>query len=359
MLSAGLVLGIYMLNTERTAEWLKTQSSILERTTRTKPTSTTPSWSQYYCQVNPRDDSADCRSILLTEYLELSPNSNNESSKSAWYFLGDSQMGHLFKEIVAHYPHAHSSVKMAEHKCGFLKYAGFERSETWTYPNWNLTEGPIVNGYDMHWCSDLDGWDNMMVRSDVPIVNAPPATHNISAVHNHTSIGNNVEKNKFIEYLVVEFAKDVEQQTPTTTTTQETAVAYIQSHDVPPSESVCVVNTGLHDLTVWHTALNVTDGKFFENVQWYLEQLATVCGTIIWVGLSSVRGDVEHPQQNSVMKLWNAGIYDIIGRMEEFEDGGAFVVDVWDHSMTATRRDNVHYQVPYYDHIAKLFTSFM
>jgi hypothetical protein len=59
------------------------------------------------------------------------------------------------------------------------------------------------------------------------------------------------DEQHFAEFLVVEFARDVEAPSLTTRTTQETVAKYLQTnYSSSVSDTVWVANTGLHDMMV-------------------------------------------------------------------------------------------------------------
>lgn len=79
-----------------------------------------------------------------------------------------------------------------------------------------------------------------------------------------------------MEYLVIEYASDVEIQTPETKTTQDNAIMYLVNHIIKDknktsSYNVCVINIGLHDqLMCKHpntTSSEECDDIYLENVE--------------------------------------------------------------------------------------------
>merc|ERR1719494_1417948 len=90
-----------------------------------------------------------------------------------------------------------------------------KRALQWSPPS-TTVEGPLKNGLENHFCSDCSGCRGFIYES--PFMD--------------------------IEYIPVEFAKDVEVQTDDTRTTQETVAKYLKS---TTRETIVFVNTGLHD----------------------------------------------------------------------------------------------------------------
>jgi len=266
------------------------------------------------------------------------------------------------------YPYNISSTRKAARRCGFLDYCHLEKRSDWTLPatfpnptspspspspsnnnnnnNRSATQGqgPTEFGLHHHFCSDLAGFSNTLFQTDEN------------------------EKN-FMEFLVVEYASDVEQQTPHTNTTQETVSLYLAAQlkmqNLTRDDSVCVVNTGVHDQKLCHqgrTSDADADNECLElyvnNVKSYMKQLDPVCGNIVWLGITSVRGDSDQPQRNEVSLQWNRAVNASLARWYPTK---SFFVDVWNVSSHATHRpnDNIHFEPEYYVPLGTLFSSLM
>ena len=68
----------------------------------------------------------------------------------------------------------------------------------------------------------------------------------------------------FAESLVVEFARDVEAPSLATGTTQHAVAKYLQTN-YSSNDSVCVANTGLHDMII----PGITNDIFIRNLRDY------------------------------------------------------------------------------------------
>ena len=252
-------------------------------------------------------------------------------------------MGFLTTHLVKNFhPYRHeNTARTASGRCGFLSFCGKEKASEWKPPDplgRNQTQGPTRFGLQHHFCSDLFGHGNAIWES----------TRNNS---------------HFMQYMTVEFASDVEQQTNVTNTTQETAVMHmietIQKHKLTTKDSVCVVIVGLHDQ-------KLCPGKseefctfvFVENVKRYFELLDTACGKIVWISISSVLGirNIYSPQRNERTIIWNQLVQEHL--LAKYSPK-AFIFDVWNYSETSNHRDNVHFQPEYYKAIAHVFASLM
>eukprot|EP01083_Nonionella_stella_P095090 266886_1 len=265
----------------------------------------------------------------------LSPNLKR---KRAWHFMGDSQMGFTFHEIVKLYPYRRISTRTApDERCGFLEYCNLENRSEWDVQGAQQTQGPVYHGFENHFCSDLSGFRNTMFEGD---------------------------KNNFIEYLAVEYASDVEQQTPTTNTTQQTTSLYLrnqlQQYNLTTDDRACVVNAGVHDQNICAVPTWIPDEQcsdiYMTNVETYLKELDSVCGYIVWISITSCLNDVRYPQKNSRSIKWNRGVESLMNRLYPEK---SFFVDVWEKSSNTTHLDNIHFEASYYKEVASLFTSLM
>lgn len=272
-----------------------------------------------HCEITHNRNISQCHAVL-SPLLQ---------SKTAWHFLGDFQMGLLFNDLIERYPYDITSVRNATGRCGFMNYTQMEPAKVWSPPNSNLTQGPIAYGLEHNYCTDGAGKDPSRKLK--------------------TAGGN------LMEFLFVEFASDVEQQTPETNTTQETVALYLKRNQKEASrdDSVCVVNTGLHDQALCSDTN--TTCMYLENVKTYLTLLDTVCGHIVWLGLSAVREDADRPQRSFSLLKWNKGVKKILQSSSFLET--SFFVDIWEHSLTSIHVDNVHFTESYYDPIAELFAG--
>lgn len=176
-------------------------------------------------------------------------------------------MGRLFRQIRKDYPHKGNISSIKSHgPCKFLEYVKMEPRGQWEHPNFVRLQGPVAKGLEKPFCSDLSSFSNQLIQTTR-------------------------DENNLLEFLVIEYASDVEQQTPATNTTQETYGVYLNRQQeelgIARNKSACVVNTGLHDQKLANRG-NQSDTYYFENVKKYLEILDHVCGKIIWLSLTHV-----------------------------------------------------------------------
>jgi len=296
-----------------------------------------------YCELGSSktsNDSIECYNLL----------SSHLSSKPAWHFLGDSQMGKVMRRLLSEYPYKISKKKVASERCGFLDYCQLEKRSEWIPSSENKTQGPFMFGLNHPFCSDLRYYQNTKVETEIETENIGDGIITVSSI-----------AHKFTEYLVVEYASDVEQQSKTTNTTQQSVTLYMEQnlkdHNLSTSDSICIVNTGLHDQHVcyYKTEVDCLDA-YRTNVQEYLRLLDRVCGNIVWISTTPVANDVGHIQNNNRSLEWNKAVKSLL---EMYYVEKSFYVDTWKRALNYTHTDNVHFKDPYYTAAANLFKSFI
>jgi hypothetical protein len=264
--------------------------------------------------------------------------------KPAWFFMGDSQMNMLVNGTK--YPYEIVSTRLPgdenpplRGRCDSLNYYYLERAPVWVPPATNemgkKIQGPVLFGLRNHFCLDASGIYNRLYSS--------------------SSLN-------FMEYLAVEYASDVEHQSTITNTSQESAVVYMKRQldnlFLTRDDSVCVVNAGIHDQKLCPDLVNEETclGVYIHNVKTYIQLLRTVCGHVLWISISSVRGDKIHPQDNSRSLLWNQRVNETL---QENYAHNSYFIDVWNASLYGVRNSNIHFEPEYYSQLAFLFSSLM
>jgi hypothetical protein len=123
----------------------------------------------------------------------------------------------------------------------------------WKTPNTSLGGGQVGYGLEHSYCSDC--WTCWNVLVDATLPSSDPA-----AVP---------QEQRYIEYLVVEYAQDVTTQTIGSNTTQDTKVSssYLMRWK---QTQVCVVSVGLFDTAITPPML---ESLFLKNVDRYLQLL--------------------------------------------------------------------------------------
>ena len=260
--------------------------------------------------------------------------------------MGDSQMNKLVNQVQLLYPYNITSMRYPDStsplwgRCDNVNYYYLEPSHVWASPavvNGKQIQGPTAYGlHSKHYCNDASG-----------LVNRQYASASLN----------------FMEYLGVEYASDVEHPSTITNTSQESAVHYMKNQlsdlYLTREDAVCVVNTGVHDQRLCpglgneETCMNV----YLRNVERYVYLLNSTCGNILWISITSVRGDANRPQNNSRSILWNQGVNTTLET--DYADSSHFFIDVWNASLHADRNDNIHFLPVYYEKLASLFASLM
>lgn len=211
----------------------------------------------------------------------------------------------------------------------------FQRKKIWTPPNPSLLQGPIAHGLKNPYCTDLMGTLYRMASEN--------RTH-------------------FIEFLTVEFANDVEQQSEFGNTTQETISKYlslqIKEKQIPKEQSVCVASAGLHDQILCpdlKSELKCLD-LYLLNVRKYLKLLSAACGSIIWVSHTHVNETGDFVQRNSRAKSWDAGVESLL---EKGKSSKFFFLDILNFSSQFEHVDNIHFEAKYYNTMGSFWTQFL
>ena len=312
--------------------------------------------------------------------------------------MGDSQMGTFMMNLFwKNYPYTipkdKHNIKMATERCGFVDYCGpwLERrgggaggkresgGNQWMIQGAGKTQGPFSFGLRNPFCSDLSHFKNTRIQTiDVGVDADVDVDVNVDANadgHNDTDVAVNVDidvgvdvgtgsnvtvvPHKYTEYLVVEYASDVEQQTNTTNTTQQSVTLYMEQelkhYNLTTSDSVCVVNTGIHDQ---HLCDNKTEANCLDiyrrNVQEYLRLLDRVCGHIVWISTTPVRGDVTEVQDSNRTVEWNKAVMSLL---ETYYAEKSFYLDTWKRALNHDHKDNVHFEGSYYTPLIELFVK--
>ena len=150
--------------------------------------------------------------------------------KGKMVFVGDSQMrglrGSFFKLFKT--GECTENTEKRVQRCGIVsEYFGLTKPIVWERPNHTLLVGPIGNGWLNPGCNDMRSiWGSYQCEV--------PATQ--SAVS--------------MEFLGVEYARDVEMQNTLFDSTQESAINYLRTST--DNVSVLLVNTGVHDVFIMH-----------------------------------------------------------------------------------------------------------
>lgn len=252
-----------------------------------------------------------------------------------WAFFGDSHMSYLFRDksalLTEHYEAVQKKCSCrashSEDRCNQHGTYGFKKRDPWKKSNTN-TEGPVGYGRENDGCTDLMGAPHRLLECDAECTE-PIAT-----------------------YHLVEFARDVELQTPESQYTQENVASYLERKE--KSKIACVVGTLYHDVKLGGGDAAV----YFANVRWYLGLLLRgPCSHVVWIGAPARAEEVGVPQSIDLLRQWNGGVEEILSSAE-FRTVTTFV-DQLEASRGWPHRDIVHLDEEYSHYLGGMFAKLM
>jgi hypothetical protein len=322
--------------------------------------------------------------IMLSHRLPLWKNGNG-MNKRRWLFLGDSTMKRLFhnsplrNHLVLDPAESLSGQtldacwqeerqkgfvckeKMGD-RCKLNEFFDLPYAEVWKEPDHEKFEGPLKNGFDNHFCTDCGGCESNLLdchlqgETGIEVVSTDLQPRNSNCERNHLSYGG---------FITVEFAKDVEIQTPRFSTTQENIASYMhQKWNTPNSPvtkewglPICVINTGVHDSLIEDTAPE----NFIENANWYLNLLVPQCAHIIWLSNTARDRENEHFNANKedMSMSYDYLILNLIANSPTLHSHTSFI-NIFDSSIRRGHADHIHMADVWYERMGQWFiTNFM
>ena len=130
---------------------------------------------------------------------------------------------------------------------------------------------------------------------------------------------------------------------------QITLSQYLQWHG--KLYSSCVVNSGQHDQhRWWGVELQLSKEGYILNMKGLLEFLFPVCSHIIWIETTAPRGDKEWHQRADRTREFNTALESYL---ETHFNSKVSVVRVFDKSLEAKHKDNVHLDELWYLELAR------
>jgi hypothetical protein len=249
--------------------------------------------------------------------------------KRSWVFLGGDDMANIPYFLSLQRPASNLTVTTRRNPCQNLVYYGLPPPDSgWRDPNPELGEGPIGVGKKHHFCMDCtDCWNVAMTSGSS-------------------------KQDLTVEYLVVEYARDVSLPSQMTTTTQQTATYYLGKKQNPPS--VCVASAGINDAAI-HPP--VPQAVYLRNVDTYLGLLQRTCKYVIWIGLHAVvEGEKGVVQKNCQLKEWNDAVIALVINRSYHN---VYFVDIFDKSFHSDFQVPTRLGKKFYASFARLFKSLM
>ncbi len=255
-------------------------------------------------------------------YQSLMPTFHKQQS---WAFLGDAGMANIPYFLSVQWPVANLTIRTRRNPCQNLIYYGLPPPhDGWKQPIPELGEGPTGLGKDRPYCMDCSHCWNVKMES------GPDA-------------------DLTVEYLVVEYARDVSLPSRVTNTTQETALFYLNQK--PPS--VCVASAGLNDAAVQPP---IAQELYLQNVDKYLGLLQRTCKHVLWISLHAVVESDGVIQTNCRLQEWNNAFKELV-EMRNYEN--VYVMDIWDKSFHTDYYTPTRLGQKFYASLSRLFRLLM
>ena len=315
--------------------------------------------SHYSCTWSPGHDK-ECHDLMHTRL----PLTSNTPRMRRWLFFGDSTMAHLFHrsnltfELTTSpnasvhgagagcFNHCMACYVRKGGRCHLNDVFDLQYPDKW-YSLQGTTEeymfaGPVDFGSTHPHCTDCSGCDTTFLKCDF----VPNSTCNEDCVDIH-----NERKLIYGGYVAMEFALDIEIQTPEFLTTQENLVSYIDrvwnfpEHLREFGKPVCVISAGMHDVKI----ANVTALDFLRNVKLLLANFIPVCTHIIWLG-STAPSNVPNKRFKKtipLMKEWDSSVKEMIHIDAEFQESISFI-DVYNASLKYGHDGHIHMNNTWY-----------
>jgi len=238
----------------------------------------------------------------------------------------------------------------AADRCQLNDNFGLPYAETWVPPDPLKFEGPKKYGAENPGCSDCAGCATNFLECSYDPLNR------------NGDEGSYCKNNKRVYggFMTMEFARDLEIQTPQFQTTQENLAAYVSHKWNTPEllelwgKPICVLGAGNHDILLD----NITTEDFVRNVRFMLTTMQPACGHLVWLGNTTNGRESEYPQTMRQMKSWDAAVKEMI-ESEPLLLGMSSFIDVIDASLTFPHADFIHMDDRWYSELGKWFIDFM
>jgi hypothetical protein len=260
---------------------------------------------------------------------------------SSWVFLGGPDMSTLADYVSRKWPYQEVDdvsieVTTRRNPCQNLLYYGLPPPRhSWQPPNISLGEGPTGYGLQHPYCADCRNCWNVLVDASF---NDPGNASVKSVAQSHQ---------RYVEYLVVEYARDVSIQTSITNYTQDTVSYYLRLKQ----PLVCVVSVGLFDATI----ANQSDDIFLKNMDRYLSLLQRPCGSVVWLSIPAIVEDESKPlYKNCELQQRNVAI---MSMLMEKNFHNVYILDIWEKSMQTDHSGFLQLSSRFYASLARLIVT--
>lgn len=316
------------------------------------PAESDDSKNKFWCAWSPKDQ-VQCEDLLRARL----PSRMKQPRR--WLFLGDSTMLRLFamsriREALLVSPNGCDLISgqlIKGDRCKLNDMFHLPYTEPWVPPAKSMFSGPVGFGLSNPSCNDCKGCDSELVE-----LHLNHSAKNLTVVSSSSECSLSKGNYLYGGYISLEFARDVEIQTPEFPTTQENLAAYIERVWNSPGllqewgKPICVLNAGLHDAAI----PNITTEIYLRNVKFMFTHLMRACEVIIWLGTSSPDVESEYVQTPALMKTWNYALQNMIESEETFRAAISFI-DIHDASFVYPHVDNVHLHKKWYQLLGEFF----
>mmetsp|Transcript_697 Transcript_697/g.1959 ORF Transcript_697/g.1959 Transcript_697/m.1959 type:complete len:464 (-) Transcript_697:500-1891(-) len=387
-----------------------------------------------HCEWNHGEPLDGCYQIISHRLAQ-----RNIAMSRPWLFLGDETMSDMYAEMIKMLKTKQNGHKMPHHdalsdringltswdglrvnvqrlksskdRCAMMEFmalAAEKGTMRWVSPSLSLGEGPVHYGFHHEYCTECEECRSQLHHIEFNEKGEEhPEKGRLSASKKKkkkkkktgASTNNNLVFVTNMRYMVVEFARDVSQQTLTTKTTQETVANYIADQRkqewqreqqvvalrpgrTTDTGSICVISAGLQDLEI----SQMTKELYTNNVEQYwrlllapLESMTAggdvmmkdpVCAHIIWISIPAVIQE-ETADNNAKAKEWNDEVFyrlaqpngstapdlSIASTRSLFRDRVTYV-DVWNRSLELPALENGKLSSDeYHEPMAELFAD--
>ena len=279
-----------------------------------------------------------------------------------WTFMGDSQMGKIWdlndkrnQDTLYHrfYREPQELCTMCESRshnsrCNLHDVFLWERRDPWEFSD-RTVEGPLGIGRQTPGCADQSGHGYQLLECHLDGETGDPCEIPVAS------------------FYPIEFARDVELQTPQFRTTQENIAHWVTTEHVPKyGRPVCVMGAMYHDIRIGDIdgSAEPDEARFISNLREFFRLLQPACAHIIWITPNAPNTE-DYPQKTPLVRRWNDLVEGMI--RTEFSDvirgeNGApvpfaTIIDHFEASIDGPHDDNAHMSRDYASKVANLLVE--
>jgi hypothetical protein len=350
----------------------------------------------WICTWSPAGSNEECDQMLSKRLpsptiYKMKKMDQQEVERRRFLLFGDSTMGRLFVMSPLRLllrPHSgrgecpmedivcSEKSEIADHRCSMHETFGLNKTLSWIKPEPTRHEGPISYGRDNPYCKDCGSCVSLF--PDCFHQPPPPPDNALLPKSDQPQCINN--RQIYGGYFTMNYARDVELQTPDFPTTQENYVAYLNRKWNTPSlieswgKPICIMSAGIHDMIIRYHQIRsgkvhgfVVRAQYQENLKWLLTLFQPVCDHIIWLGNTAnghEKNNIMYPlpavkiQTMESMKQMDTDVKEVIQANPQFHNLVSFI-DVHEASLLHPHDDFIHLTPEWYGHFGNWFLSWM